>query len=577
MSTTKQKIKENNKKIANQMATKVLVMLIITSVIVGIVSIGIYRNDSIENSKEYARYIAEGVHARVNAWEIVDALDKNEANAYWKTMKDYLDDIKTSTDVNYVYIAYFQGDEVYYFAEGVKPNDNMAEISTFGDKAGDDDFKANVLSKIKAGKSTSEYGNYGQFGRIVQGTKPITDAGGEVIGFVGVDIDGSDVLKGTMTFIFCITGIIIIICSVMWMIFRRNVNKFIGEPIMQITDAANKMATGDIDVKIDTEVKNEIGVLRDAFMSMNESIRNQAAILKNMAEGDYRDHIKVRSDHDIVNQSINELLDSNIKSVYTILETSKQVSRGAVEIEAGAQTVAEGANEQAGSIEQFKIMIDDLTKMARDNAQSVSEVNEETQIAAKKLEEAGTVIEDLVKSLTQISENTKEISTVMQLIDNISFQTNILALNAAVEAARAGQHGKGFAVVADEVRQLANKSADAAKETETMLTESFSAMDLGNEKAVLGNDSIQSVTEAANAVTASVQKIDEATKKQSKSIEDIMVRIEEFSDVIQKNSTMSEQSATSASYLSNIAKELKNEMERFRYNDDDIKRLVQDK
>ena len=563
-----------NKKIGNQMVSKVLLMLIVTSVLIGAVSIGIYRNDNIESSKEYAGYITAGMQARIDGWELVNTVDSGEINAYWKTVKTYLDDLKSNTDAEYLYIVYFKDGNTYYYAEGTKAGDNLDKISSFGDETADGDFSANTVERLKQGKSTVVYDYFEKYGRIIEGTAPIKIAGGEVVGFVGVDLDGTKVFNGTLMFVFSIVGIIVILCSLMAVIFRRNVNKFVSAPILKVIEAANKMAEGDINVELDVDTQNEIGILRDAFWSMNESVREQTRILQKMAQGDYSEHIEDRSERDIANKSINALLNSNIRSVYTILETSKQVARGAAEIEAGAQTVAEGANEQAGSIEQFKSMIDDLTKVARENSDSVDEVNKATIEATEKLEDTMVIIENMADSLSHISNNTKEISTVMQLIDNIAFQTNILALNAAVEAARAGQHGKGFAVVADEVRQLANKSADAAKQTEAMLTESFSAMEQGSSKADIGSASVQSVVEASQTVRDSIAKIDEATKNQANAIEDIMVRIEEFSAVIQKNSTMSEESATSATYLSNLAKELEDAMNAFKYNEEDAKKLI---
>ena len=564
----------NNKKIGNQMVSKVLIMLIATSVLIGMVSIGIYRNDNIESSKEYSGYITAGMQARIDGWELSNTVDSGATNAYWKTTKEYLNDLKANTDAEYLYVGYFKNGKTYYYAEGIKPGDNSEDISSFGEEVPEGDFNADTLKKVKQGNSTAVYDYYEGYGRIIEGLAPIKVAGGEVVGFVGVDLDGNKVFYGTLKFVFCIVGIIVIICSIMAVVFRRNVNKFVSAPIMEVTEAANKMAEGDIDVELTIPVQNEIGILRDAFLSMNESVREQARILQKMAKGDYSQHIEDRSDKDIANKAINALLDSNIKSVYTILETSKQVSRGASEIEAGAQTVAEGANEQAGSIEQFKSMIDDLTKVARENSRSVIEVNKATIDATTKLNDTKDIIEDMADSLTKISNSTKEISSVMQLIDNIAFQTNILALNAAVEAARAGQHGKGFAVVADEVRQLANKSAHAAKQTESMLTESFSAMEQGSAKANTGRASVQSAVEAAQIAGDSVAKIDKATRDQTDAIEDIMVRIEEFSTVIQKNSTMSEESATSATYLSNLAEDLENAMKVFQYSEEDVKKLT---
>ncbi len=564
----------NNKKIANQMVSKVLIMLLVSALLIGIVSVSIFRNENIKTSKAYANYITEGIVASIEVSEIMKSVDSGKKDEYWTEMKTYLDKVKTSADAEYLYIAYFEGDRVFYYVEGERPNDTPDMIAGFAEEARLDDFKTELMEGVKSGDVVNDYDYYTNYGRVITGYSPIKDEGGNIVGFVGVDLDGSNVFNVTLKFIIVIAAIILIVSMIMGFIFRRNVNKFIGKPIMQITDAAHRMAEGDIDVNLDTSVRNEIGLLRETFNEMNDAVRNQARIIEKMAEGDYREHIDIRSGNDVMNKSINNLLDSNIRSVYKTLEASKQVARSASEIEAGSQSVAAGANEQAQTIEEFRSMMNNLTEVASDNAKSISEVDLATTDASAKLKDTVAIIEDLVSSLSQISINAKEISSVMQLIDNIAFQTNILALNAAVEAARAGQHGKGFSVVADEVRQLANKSADAARETEAMLTENFSAMEEGSKKANLGNESINSVSEASNVIFESMRRIEEAAANQADSIKQIMLRIEEFSVVIQKNSTMSEESATAAAQLSALSRELEHIMEGFKFSHEDVEKYT---
>jgi len=568
--------KQNNKRIASQMMRNVLIMIIISAFLVGLVSIIIYRNSNIESSKFYAKYIASGVLARIDPEKVMYDVESGTTDVYWDEVKSFLDDVKASSDAEYVFVCYFKGDDIYYYAEGFKTGDDPQYITTFGDKAAPGDFQDGLIAELKNGNTVKTYSNYADYGRLVSVYIPFFDNGGSVTGLVGVDLDGRDVFIGTLEFIASISAAILMVCLLMGFIFWRSVNRFIGKPIMKITEAARRMAEGHIDVDLAITEKNEIGILRDAFNSMNHEMINQARIMKKLSEGDYREHINIRSDQDIINLSINELLDSNIKSVFSTLETAKQVARSAVEIEAGAQTVAEGANEQADTIEQFKTMMDNLKNVAKENASTITKVDSASKGATDKLEEAMEIIDNLDNTLVEVSGKAKEISTVMQLIDNIAFQTNILALNAAVEAARAGQHGRGFSVVADEVRLLANRSAGAARETEAMLTESFSVIESGSEIANLGNDSIKTATDASKDIFESMRKIEKSAADQADSFTDIMVRIEQMAIVIQKNSTMSEQSASAATQLAHLSQELEKLMEGFLFNEEDIQRIKQE-
>ena len=144
-------------------------------------------------------------------------------------------------------------------------------------------------------------------------------------------------------------------------------------------------------------------------------------------------------------------------------------------------------------------------------------------------------MQQMVKTMEEISESSNKISSIIKTIEDISFQTNILALNAAVEAARAGAAGKGFAVVADEVRNLANKSAEAAKNTTTLINEAISAVSNGTEFARTAAEHMESIIESSQRSESHARKIAELTESQRNSVDDIKARIAAVSDVITQN------------------------------------------
>ncbi|MGN1303994.1 MAG: methyl-accepting chemotaxis protein [Oscillospiraceae bacterium] len=163
--------------------------------------------------------------------------------------------------------------------------------------------------------------------------------------------------------------------------------------------------------------------------------------------------------------------------------------------------------------------------------------------SAEKLNESNRNMQQMVKTMEDISESSNKISSIIKTIEDISFQTNILALNAAVEAARAGAAGKGFAVVADEVRNLANKSAEAAKSTSTLINESITAVSSGTEFAKTAAEHMESIIDASQRSEEHAHRIAELTESQRNSVDDIKTRIAAVSDVITQNTETASESA----------------------------------
>jgi methyl-accepting chemotaxis protein len=338
-----------------------------------------------------------------------------------------------------------------------------------------------------------------------------------------------------------------VICAVLLGII---ISRIIAGPLRRLLEAADSIAKGDINVEMNMDSNDEIGQLAKSFGAMVEAIKNQADALTQIAIGDFRSSIEVRSDKDVMNKSINKLIEKTNNMLIEIKEASAQVSAGAGQIATGAQSLASGSTEQAATLQEFSASIAEVMSQSEDNTVKSQEAYNDVQLSTRYMSESMESMNDMTAAMQEINESSNNIAKVIKVIDDIAFQTNILALNAAVEAARAGQHGKGFAVVADEVRNLASKSAEAAKETAALIENSTHKVTEGNAIAGRTSESLMSVNAISEKNALSMQEISAASQLQSEAISEITKGIGQISDVVQANSATAEQSAAAAEELS---------------------------
>jgi methyl-accepting chemotaxis protein len=200
--------------------------------------------------------------------------------------------------------------------------------------------------------------------------------------------------------------------------------------------------------------------------------------------------------------------------------------------------------------------MEELTSTVKQNAENAKQANQLAMGASDVAVRGGTVVKQVVETMSSISDSSKKIVDIISVIDGIAFQTNILALNAAVEAARAGEQGRGFAVVATEVRNLAQRSAAAAKEIKTLIEDSVGKVDAGTKLVDQAGKTMEEIVTSVKRVTDIMSEITAASQEQSSGIEQVNQAITQMDEVTQQNAALVEQAAAAAESLEEQARNL---------------------
>ncbi len=357
-----------------------------------------------------------------------------------------------------------------------------------------------------------------------------------------------------------LTVLIVVLAVAASIVFARKITR----PLLSMVTAAEKLALGDIEVDVSCDTTDEIGTLSQAFGSVVKNIQGQARVAEIIAAGDLSIEVPVRSEKDILGIKLEELVDRNGEVLGKINSAAELVLKSSLQVSDSSQNLAQGSVEQASAIEEISASINEMARQTKENTQKAEKASDLAAMMKDVAEQGNSHMEMMLTAMSEIRDSSNDISTIIKLIEDIAFQTNILALNAAVEAARAGQAGKGFAVVAEEVKNLAGKSAVAAKDTAEKIAETIGKTNIGSQYAEETSDALHKITAGIGSTAECIGEIAQMTNQQSEAIAQIDSAISQVAQVVQNISATSEETAAESEELSQQSKVMRELVSRYK-------------
>ncbi|MCL2899798.1 methyl-accepting chemotaxis protein [Brenneria tiliae] len=273
--------------------------------------------------------------------------------------------------------------------------------------------------------------------------------------------------------------------------------------------------------------------------------------IQRIAQGDLTQHVDNYGNNEIgiLGRNVQQMQLSLVTTVTTVRESADAIYQGTTEISSGNTDLSSRTEQQASALEQTAASMEQLTATVKQNAENAHHASQLAANASGKAQKGGEIVADVVNTMNNISGSSRKISEITSVIDSIAFQTNILALNAAVEAARAGEQGRGFAVVASEVRNLAQRSAQAAKEIAALISESVDLVNNGSTLVDNAGQTMKEIVAAVTNVTDIMGEIASASDEQSRGITQVGQAISEMDSVTQQNAALVQEATAAAASL----------------------------
>lgn len=370
------------------------------------------------------------------------------------------------------------------------------------------------------------------------------------------------------------------------------IGRWIAGSVWRLANATSRLADGDTSIKIEgAEHNHELGrvakalaVFKEAHLERERNAAEREAMqksqqlvvsamqseLKQLAHGDLTAQIRQSFDpeYEDLRINFNDAVIALQKAIAKVSDTSAIIRSTTAEANTATTELSQRTENQAATLEETAAALDQLTASVKSAAEHAKSVDSSVNKARSEAERNGDIVQQAVQAMQEIDESSKQITQVISVIDDIAFQTNLLALNAGVEAARAGESGRGFAVVASEVRALAQRSAEAAKEISSLITNSSTHVTQGTKLVGSAGDALFEIITQVNEIASMTSQIATSSEEQALGLSEINIGVNQLDQVTQQNAAMVQESISRGDALAQETRRLNELIASFRVGDE---------